>query len=588
VWADVRRRLISTGVIVVFSASLVALPAQPAAAAVSGPLALGQATQQDPNVLAVDSVANGSPVVVRTYAVGTGSPVSAQRWTFEEIPAGSGIPPQTYRVRNVAAGRCLEISTSTATAVIADCVSAARQYWYLPTAYPYPGYEVRSVLNNHCLDLWTSTNGAPVITYVCGIYNTQKWRMRYGPFRCDDRDVVALCVRPAEPMYGLFLTYRQYQVGLTGSDMNSIYNFAQWETWRNDGTDPGYDYFEVGWHAEYDNATGATAYRAYWSETGIVAGDLYHRVSSLANVPGGGQANGANRTFIAIPKPDGNQWDIWYEYNVVGNTTVAEGRRIGPIDTGVMGQYHEHTSLPNAFQNRVQIMDGNNIWRRPRLSETATSEPNTCGAPPTPISWGKPNTPPWCYVPTVRTRTVTGMPVEIDSFEVAKPGTVAPSGVPGAPAATDVRGVHNGVDQRALAECLATDAGNCLQTVPGLAACVAKHDTCNVTDPAGGVTASGPTMTPERARAASADALGLSEGHRVVRTTGARFTAATGVGLAGVAPDSGVLVVTGDGAVTRFQGRKVDEHHGYRLAFDENTGVLLDACLGAACKAAIA
>ncbi|GAA1768711.1 hypothetical protein [Luedemannella helvata] len=84
------------------------VPAVPAYAAASQPLAIGQAEPGDTNVLTVDDTAAGTPVLVRPYRVGVGADVAKQRWTFEAIPAGGSIPPLTYRIRNAAANRCLE------------------------------------------------------------------------------------------------------------------------------------------------------------------------------------------------------------------------------------------------------------------------------------------------------------------------------------------------------------------------------------------------------------------------------------------------------------------------------------------------
>lgn len=215
---------------------------------------------------------------------------------------------------------------------------------------------------------------------------------------------------------------------------------------------------------------------------------------------------------------------------------------------------------------------------------------------PTPSSWGKPNTPPWCYVPTVATRAVTGNPTEIDYFQVAKPSSLQSSdsraapGFPVAPTST----VYNGVDQQALASCLATDASRCLQTVPGLAACVQEHSTCNVTAPVIGLRTTGVKATADSVRTSATRALGLSGNRsagdtaRVAVSTADDLARAANIALIGVAASDRVLVVTGKETVNRLHDRSLDAHHGYRLVYHETTGVLLDACLGSACLSGIA
>src|SRR5439155_12258435 len=124
--------------------------------------------------------------------------------------------------------------------------------------------------------------------------------------------------------------------------------------------DNAFDTFELGWHGEFDEVTGTTAYNAYWSEQGVVNGDLFYQVHSLAAQPGGADANGRNHTYMALARDDG-QWDIRYDYNLVGTTVVAEGPRLRYLETGLLPQYEDQTFLDTAFQNRIQLFIGNAV-----------------------------------------------------------------------------------------------------------------------------------------------------------------------------------------------------------------------------------
>src|SRR2546421_1898274 len=488
-------RVLAAAAALLAAACLVTVPGTAARAATgpqSNPLAIGQATAGDLNVLAVDDTASGTPVRIRPFASGTVDTTGKQRWTFESIPAGGAVPPLTYRIRNVASGLCLEKPLAQgdvdgATVDIAACQDVTHQYWYLSTDHPYPGWALQSVRDNRCLDLYVSNDGAPAIVWGCSaIYSTQQWRTRTGAFDCAERSATALCFRPGQPTFGLLATSRQYPMTFTGPDHNNQYNYIGWKTLNSQGSDAAFDYFELGWHGEYDQTAGTTAYRAYWSEEGIRNGELFYQEHSLADRPGGADPNGRNHSYLALGRDDG-QWNVLYDYNIVGTTLVAEGQRLGYLETGLLHQYNNQTFLATPFENRLQVFIGNSVWRRAYLGETSTIEDNTCYAPPNQLSSGEPNTPPWRYTSSVGTKPATAdTPALADYIAVGKPASAAaPPSVPGALPAD--ASVYHGVDQRRLAACMATDADNCLATVPGLAACVATQRICNVTGgPAGG------------------------------------------------------------------------------------------------------
>ena len=581
----------------VAAAGVLVVPAAPAYAAASPPLAFGQAERGDTNVLAVDGTVAGTEVRVRPYRVGAAADVASQRWIFEAIPAGSGIPAQTFRIRNAAANRCLEKPLSEgdvdgAGVVIADCLSVTHQYWYIPTDYPIGGYDLRSVRDGRCVDLFVSNDGAPIMMFTCSsFWNTQKWKVRYGAFDCNERVVTALCARPGQPIFGLFATWRHYPMTFQGPDFNSAYNYLGFETLDFTSPSDRFDYLEVGWRGRYDADIGETGHDAYWLEQGLRNGEYFYQEYSLAGRPGGADANGRNHAYMALVNDD-ETWDILYDYNPVGTTVVGTGDRLKYLETGLMPQYEEQLSLATPFENRIQFLDGNNVWRRPRLGEASALEQNTCDAPPTMLSWGRPNTPPWCFVPTLATRAGASGP-EVDYYSVAKPGAAPAAPAPAAP--TGAPGVHNGVDQRALTACMAADASRCLKDVPGLAQCVAARRVCNLAARGADLSAlrdGARAMTLAEAQTATRSTLSAAKSggaapvtpSRAATTSVRKYAAATGAQLSHLPPTDEVHVISGEQVVTGMRGREVGTYRGYVLAFHAGSGVLLHACLGPACR----
>ncbi|MEV0136817.1 hypothetical protein AB0H83_51385 [Dactylosporangium sp. NPDC050688] len=200
------------------------------------------------------------------------------------------------------------------------------------------------------------------------------------------------------------------------------------------------------------------------------------------------------------------------------------------------------------------------------------------------MSWNLPNTPPYCSTSAVKSVDGDGV-TNLDVYTVAKPATGALAAVPPAPAPTIAATMHNGVDQRAIAGCLAQDASQCLRTVPGLAACVAARKVCNVTV-AASPRADARALSPGAVRAATgsvlaADVISRSSSKTV---TAAQYRKVAPRALGSLPGDEPVVVISGDETVTRIHGRAIRAARGYVLAYDARTGVLLHACLGAPCK----
>jgi hypothetical protein len=598
----VRRAALLATVVATGVAGLVAVQATPAFAAPSGPLAIGQAQVGDHRVLSVDSTANNTDVRASSYVSGTGAAVDRQRWTFDRISDTQLL----YVIRNVASGRCLETSSNGARAYIATCSSTARsQFWLIPTDHQPvgDGYNLRNLANSRCLDAELSTEGQLVDTFSCyppewsnpatGEFMSQRWKIRFGAFDCLSSGTL-MCIQPGEPMFGVFASWRQYPVSFTGPDDAAIFQYVGWQTLNDQGSDDVYDYFELGWQAGFEPTFGTT-YSAYWQEDGPDTFEFH----SLAGQPGGTSADGGNHTYMALAG-DSGELDIFYDFNPVGVSNQAEGRRFGYAETGLDYFGQNTSSFGTPLENRVQLINGNNVWRRPRLAEVSTQEDNVCGNPPTAGSWGQPNTVPWCFTSSLAARPSTDGPTEVDRFTVTKPVTAAAnlpvpaqSSTTGGPAANGPAVVYNGVDQRKLAACMAGQADRCLQEVAGLAECVAARNVCNLAAAkvAGAGPAAGRPMTAAQARTAAQGDLAFgaagqsATAGRVMSMTAAAYAGATHARLDQVASTDVVHVVSGDQAVSGLQRSTPGErtYLGYRLVYHAATGTLLYACLGANC-----
>jgi hypothetical protein len=216
----------------------------------------------------------------------------------------------------------------------------------------------------------------------------------------------------------------------------------------------------------------------------------------------------------------------------------------------LLSQYAEYTALSTGFQNRLQTLDGNSLWRRPYLGEVAGFGGNVCGLPdPLALQIGQTNTPPYCFTTSIVPRT-TVTPADLDQLTVGKPavGSLAAAAAgTQTPAAASAPQTYNGVDQRALAACLAADPSSCLTTVPGLAQCLAAHQSCNA------VTRQSVSPSGRRhpTTAAQAQALARSDLHdakarKVTTLTSAELRSRSGLTLDGIGNAEALHVVTGD------------------------------------------
>nr|GID89539.1 hypothetical protein Ade03nite_84630 [Actinoplanes derwentensis] len=552
------------------------------------PVAIGQAEESDLQVLATDADTAGTQVKIRTFKSGLPAAVKSQRWTFEVVVAGSR---PTYRIKHLSSGLCLQEAAARdgADVVLAACGTGNNQRWTNGTAQSWSpaGFDLRNKADGRCLDLYASADGQPATMWTCAtVYTTQFWRVRTGGFDCGFRSETGFCVTNQPPVHGVMLNFRQQPVSFNGppsdpewgSGYNEMSNQVNWDPLDSSNGNPGFDYAEMGWRGAYTSDTGSTAHGAYWLEVGVVDEQSTQEFHAIVR-PDSTLADGSMHTWMSLGN-DAGEWDVFYDFNHVGTTRFAAGNRTRDLEYGLFTQYAEYASLATPFENRLQLLDGNDVWHRPALGQVSGFPANICGLPdPFSLEMGETNTPPYCFTSSVAARA-TG---EVDRVTLGKPAPGSLAAASPTPVAV-ARTVHNGVDQKALAGCLGEDPARCLETVPGLAECVAARGQCNALPARAGTAAQRRTpITPVKARElAAADLRAKTLGSRVATLTADRLSR-SGVKLDGTAADTQIHVVTG-GTVVEGLGKGSDRTYpGYTMAYDAADGRLLYACLGATC-----
>ncbi|MET7402860.1 hypothetical protein ABZS66_56210 [Dactylosporangium sp. NPDC005572] len=242
------------------------------------------------------------------------------------------------------------------------------------------------------------------------------------------------------------------------------------------------------------------------------------------------------------------------------------------------------------------MLDGNDVWRRPYLSETSRSEPKSCSALPTdedPL-YDQYNLAPWCATTGLGTSSATS-PTTVTYLRIGKPGTggsLAKQASPAGPStAAPAAGRLNNVDQTALQQCLRTQPDNCLNAVPALRECIAQRLNCNATPAATARTlASRAPMTVADAKRAALRLLtpkkGTSKKPLVVDqvlTEDDRALPYARPPLDQPEEPIGIVLIVGHGTVSSLSGGSDAEYEGFEMAFNTKTHRLLYACLGPQC-----
>ncbi|MGK5674694.1 hypothetical protein ACSNOB_17870 [Micromonospora sp. URMC 106] len=388
-------------------------------------------------------------------------------------------------------------------------------------------------------------------------------------------------MRPEQPVYGLMDTWQHHEINYSGTTYSNMLNSLEWSTADSQGINNRSEGFEFGWESRY--SADPREENAYWVEYDGTSYE-YHNLSS---VPGGSGTVGRLYTYMIVPG-EGSQSALYFDFNPVGNTTKAESARIRESSGGLFAETIEAAAFAGSFEHRVQLLDGNDVWRRPWVSETSTRETYPCDAPRNAPATGGPNTAPRCLNASTVTKSGS-TPIAVDYFKISKPAVAPLQSAPFVSSATGGDYSYNGVNQRALADCMAADPGRCMDDVPGLAECVKAHKSCNMnarwsaaqrSDPSAAITEKQALGLAQKVLTKSGNSLAVTA---KARTFSAQDYART-VGVSAYAENSAdIIVVAGGDTVRGLLGRQLSGYRGYALAFDSASGSLLHACLGAAC-----
>ncbi|WP_369185421.1 hypothetical protein [Streptomyces sp. Y1] len=349
----------------------------------------------------------------------------------------------------------------------------------------------------------------------------------------------------------------------------------------------------IGLYAQKTGAQSAS-YAPHWEEVPDQGGG---RETAINVGVGPNQADGRNHSYLLQRQDNGDQWEVFYDFNSVGTTTgqkpvsrASEGNR---IDVGLEVNHPEHVDVP-VFEDRVQRMDENKVWGRFAPANTATQLGlGKCGElGPS----GTPYTAPYCFIAQQKANAQPlPSPAGTVSWSVGKPlaatGPVAPlSGRSLAAPALNKPTVFNGVDQGTLHTCLQNTPDACVATVPGLADCLRTAKQCNADQSATTLRRKGNGLPPAlaadvnvddlRLRTAAefgvpVDSLRVSAGTVADDSSGRRVAARWDT-------DTPLWVITSD-APTRGRQQAGSRVEGLAVAYTQATGELVDACWGPAC-----
>ncbi|GIE90525.1 Ricin-type beta-trefoil lectin domain-like [Actinoplanes regularis] len=577
---------VGTGVVAAAPQAWAALP--------TGQVAIGLGSDSDLRVLS-SGTSSSTAVVAAPYTAGvSGTTILAQRWTLdmtiyveEEITAG-------YKIKNAQTGQCLgRTATANNSPVIAKaCSNEVAQLWTVPATAPNGGVQLQNMADYRCLDLagGSTAANAPLRVSTCNSASTawwQRWKLRYGTFSCDRRSnqrlLTGLCVSGSMPMTGAFGTWRNLPASYTPearTQPNDLDNFIELRSRNSSNEDNQADGIEFGLHQAL--VQNAAVVHPYWTEWGP-GGQEYH---SVLNSEGGTAADGRNHSYMLMPTAAGGQWDVLYDFNLVGTTTRQEGAQFRDAYANLAVANPSSVSTAEAFQNRLQLYDVSGVWHRPYLTETSRTEPKTCSALPTDADplWSEFNAPPWCMTTGLVTRNTTPVTVDYMSVKVPRTGSGLTALAPPHPTATTAAGTVGGVNQQALRDCLEKSPDTCLDTVAGLQDCVSARRICSSPDVSRATAV--PISLDQARRAVSRHlapaAAPTSSTSRPVAALDARLRAELPTLPAG----SQVHVMTGNDRVHGFGANAENTYDGYVMVYDAARSVLLYACLGADCPQA--
>ncbi|MEU2389624.1 hypothetical protein [Streptomyces sp. NPDC007369] len=390
------------------------------------------------------------------------------------------------------------------------------------------------------------------------------------------------CTQPGQPVIGAFATWRNVPITFgSGGDAGSVQASNYLTMVPNTEGGMFANRIEVGLYAEKTGPTTST-YGPRWMELGNSGG----KTKAITAGINPAVADSMNHTYMTIRQASGDQWDVLYDFNWVGSTTdqlkVPRGNS-NRIDIGLEVMGPQHVTVPE-IANRVQFMAENKAWSRASIADTAqVTTLGICGQ-----SKGLPSDPtavytaPYCFNAKLTDAT------KFTQWTVSKPGTTTSQASPLPPQST---GTFNGVDQKALSRCLATDPDACLTSVPGLSACVQTAKVCNAAalhsvprSSARGADSAPGEVADIGARAAAS--FGVAQ-NTVRVTTGTRAPGATATfGLSSQSPaaaDTAVVTVESSAPNHGLEQRGLT-FEGFRATYSASTGQLMDACWGQMCR----
>lgn len=599
-------------VLLMATASLLAIGNLPAYANSSEPIAIGVFRAGDLRVLQVsgDGTSNNSPIVASTYVAGvSGADVARQRWKLEPLPGGEGFPDYAYRIRHVASGKCLDktgtIAGNNAPIILYTCNGKPNQVWWTGTQPSDKGTQLMNYDDYRCMVLKgaSTANNTPLISYDCNGGWNEYYKLRTGSFDCGERSREwtgwsRMCIRGSQNFPSITTSLKHRTVALAYKNPSSfvLSNVVQQYTEITpiDAQGIAGGAVEYGWQAARTSSTVATpVYNSYWLET-RTGGQQYHAVPAtdeFGAANGSTVADGRGHSYLLAGTGTSGQWDVYFDYNRVGTTTGQIGGRMRDSETGLRVRYLDAATLALPAELRTQLMDENGTVRRPYYNETAVSTPKQCNMPPVwdDFSGGAgENLPPWCLDASRTSYEQPDWPLQADVFTVRKPTSTTSAA--NAPALRVSRDSFNGVDQHALVACMDNDANQCLSTVPGLRECIARRvNTCNVTAPAT------PAAAARRVRTSVAEvrksaAAQLRLAGATTRQATADTARTTTVGelrsqipqftAMNIADSTTVHVLTGDDTVTGMTDSDDSVYHGWTMVYLADGGSLLYAQLG--------
>ncbi|MFD9374610.1 hypothetical protein ACFWBH_03555 [Streptomyces sp. NPDC059999] len=388
------------------------------------------------------------------------------------------------------------------------------------------------------------------------------------------------CTQPGQPVIGAFGTWRNVPITFAaGAEAGSAQASNYLRMVPNTEGGMFANSIEVGLYAE-KTGTATSTYGPRWTELGNSGG----KTKAITAGVNPTVADNTNHTYMAVRQASGDQWDVLYDFNFVGSTKdqlkVPRGNP-NRIDIGLEVMGPQFVTVPEVA-NRVQFMGENKAWSRAASSDTArVTTLGICGQ-----SKGLPSDPsavytaPYCFNAKLTDATT------FTQWIVSKPGptTTRSTRLP-----APVTGVLHGVDQKALARCMATDPDSCLASVPGLASCVQTATLCNAAAAQRSTSSERPGTSaarPTDIRARAAAAFGVPQ--EAIRLAVSPPPPGTGNALGNVnqvraTADSEVVTVESPAPTHGLEQRGLT-FRGFRATYSAATGQLLDACWGQSCR----